>query len=71
MTGAARREVAVEYPIGHRRRRAEGLPLLFDKLRENLSGELRADRVDEILTLFKDRRRLESLTVPQLMERFL
>ncbi len=69
--GSCTERVAVEYPLGHRRRRAEGLPLLFEKLRENLSGELRADRVDEILTLFKDRRRLESLTVPQLMERFL
>ncbi len=64
-------EVAVEYPIGHRRRRAEGLPLLFEKLRKNLSGQLAADRVERITSLFQDCERLESMTVPQLIEMFL
>lgn len=69
--GSCTEEVAVEYPIGHRRRRAEGLPLLFEKLRENLSGQLSRDRVNEIMALFRDRQRLERLTVPELIERFL
>jgi 2-methylcitrate dehydratase len=69
--GSCTDKVAVEYPIGHRRRRAEALPLLFDKLRENLAGRLPADRVDAVVTLFQDRRRLEQLTVPQLIEHFL
>lgn len=69
--GSATEEVAVEYPIGHRRRRAESLPLLFAKLRENLSGQLTPDRVDSIIEVFKDRKRLEELTVPALIELFL
>jgi 2-methylcitrate dehydratase len=69
--GSATEEIAVEYPIGHRRRRAEGTPLLFAKLRGNLSGLFPADRVEEIVQLFLDRRRLEQVTVPRLIELFL
>ena len=69
--GSATEEVAVEYPMGHRRRRAEGTPLLFAKLRENLSGRFPPQRVDEIVQLFMDRGRLEQLPVPRLVELFL
>lgn len=69
--GSATEEVAVEYPIGHRRRRAESLPLLFAKLRENLSGQLPPERVNAIIEVFQDRKRLEELTVPALIELFL
>jgi 2-methylcitrate dehydratase len=68
--GSATEEVVVEYPMGHRRRRTESLPLLFAKLRENLSGQLPEDRVNAILEVFQDRQRLERLTVPELIELF-
>jgi len=61
----------VEYPLGHKRRRAEGVPLLFAKLREDLSGRLSTERVEQIVTLFRDRKRLEGMTVPQLIDLFL
>ncbi|HET6451598.1 MAG TPA: bifunctional 2-methylcitrate dehydratase/aconitate hydratase, partial [Spirochaetia bacterium] len=38
--GSATEEVAVEYPVGHPRRRAEAMPLLFEKLRRNASTAL-------------------------------
>ena len=69
--GTSTEETAVEYPIGHRRRRAEGIPLLFDKLRKNLSGRYPPERVQAIVTLFQDRPRLERMTVPQLIDLFL
>jgi len=69
--GTATEEVAVEYPVGHRRRRAESLPLLFTKLRDNLSGQLPPDRVDTLITVFRERTRLEKLTVPELIELFI
>jgi 2-methylcitrate dehydratase len=69
--GTSTEEIAVEYPMGHRRRRAQGTPLLFAKLRGNLSGRFSEDRVDEIVHLFQDRGRLERLPVPQLIEMFL
>ena len=69
--GSATEEVEVEYPIGHRRRRAESLPLLFAKLRDNLSRQLSPDRVDTLIAIFKERARLETLTVPKLIELFI
>ena len=68
--GSATEEVAVEYPIGHRRRRAESLPLLFAKLEKNLSTRLSPDRVDGLLAIFKDRQRLEQMSVPGLIGLF-
>jgi len=67
----ATEEIAVEYPIGHRRRRAEALPLLFDKLRNNLAGQFPPERVDAIVQLFQDRPKLEGLEVAQLIQLFL
>jgi 2-methylcitrate dehydratase len=69
--GTSTPEVAVEYPIGHRRRREEGLPLLFRKLRENLATRLPPDRVQKIVTLFEDRTRLERTSVSALVDLFL
>ena len=69
--GSCTERVAVEYPVGHRRRRAEGLNLLFDKLRENLSERFPEDRVGAIVATLRDRQRLEAMTVPQLIELFL
>ena len=39
----ARSEVVVEYPIGHRRRRTEGMPLLVEKFRTNLARRFPAE----------------------------
>jgi 2-methylcitrate dehydratase PrpD len=69
--GSATERVEVHYPLGHCRRRAEALPLLFDKLRGNLSASLPGQRVEEILELFQDRGRLEALLVPELIEKLL
>ena len=69
--GTCTEKVEVEYPLGHKRRRAEGVPLLFAKLRQNLSGQLVEGRVETIVELFQDKERLESLSVSQLIELFL
>src|ERR1700689_3675311 len=42
-------EETVEYPIGHRRRRAEGLPLLVEKFKTNLRRSFAEDRQQRIL----------------------
>jgi 2-methylcitrate dehydratase len=69
--GSCTEEIAVEYPIGHRRRRAEALPLIFSKLRANLAGALPPRRVETIAALFRDRGQLERLTVSELVEHFI
>jgi 2-methylcitrate dehydratase len=63
-------EETVEYPIGHRRRRAEGLPLLVEKFKTNLRRCFAEDRQQRILDASLDRRRLESMPVNDYMDLF-
>jgi 2-methylcitrate dehydratase len=60
--------VAVEYPIGHRRRREEGVPLLLAKFERNLRGRIPARQADAILKLCADRARLEATAVNRFMD---
>ncbi len=69
--GTATEEVAVEYPMGHPRRREEAKPLLFEKLRRNLSSGLPAERVEEIVEIFWHRRKLQDMPVSRLVEMLL
>ena len=52
--GTATEKVAVEYPIGHRRRRAEGIPLLIAKFERNLATRFPAGQAKRILELCLD-----------------
>jgi 2-methylcitrate dehydratase len=56
-------EETVEYPIGHRRRRAEGLPLLIEKFKTNLRRCYAEDQQQRILDASLDRERLEQMPV--------
>jgi 2-methylcitrate dehydratase len=67
--GTKTERVAIEYPLGHRRRRAEALPLLLQKARSNLGTLLPAQRAEEIVALCRDRPRLEAMPVPQFVDR--
>jgi 2-methylcitrate dehydratase len=68
--GSATENVAVEYPIGHRRRRAEAVPLLVEKFRENLAVRLPEKAQRQILELFLETGRLENTPVQQLVDLF-
>jgi 2-methylcitrate dehydratase len=62
--------VSVEYPVGHRRRRSEGLPLLLEKFERNLRGHIPPRKADAILELWADPSRLESTAVHRFMDLF-
>ena len=62
--------MAVEYPIGHRRRREEGLPLLFQKFENNLGTRFTPGKVKQIIGLFRDKERLDTILVPTLTDLF-
>ncbi len=68
--GSKTEKVAVEYPLGHRRRRAEGLPLLFRKLEDNLSTHFSAHKVATLMRLLQDQNTLEDMPVQVFMELF-
>jgi 2-methylcitrate dehydratase len=66
--GSVTERVAIEYPVGHRRRRKEGVPLLLAKFEQALRGGLPARQADELLALCADRARLEATPVRAFME---
>jgi 2-methylcitrate dehydratase len=66
--GSSTEQVAVEYPIGHRRRRAESIPLLEDKFKANLATRFSGQRSAEIFALCKDQARLETTPVNRFMD---
>ncbi len=68
--GSTTEKIAVEYPIGHRRRRAEGIPLLEDKFIANLATRFPAKRVDAITNLCLDQKRLETTSVNEFIQMF-
>jgi 2-methylcitrate dehydratase len=61
-------EEAVEYPIGHRRRREEGLPLLVEKFKANLRRSFGEERQHRILEASLDRERLETMPVQEYVD---
>ena len=61
-------EVAVEYPIGHARRRKEGIPLLIEKFKINLNRIYDKGQQDEILALSLDYDKLSSTPVNEFMD---
>jgi 2-methylcitrate dehydratase len=61
-------EVVVEYPIGHKRRRAEGIPLLVEKFQTNLARRFSAERQRAILDVSLDRSRLEGMPVHEYVD---
>jgi 2-methylcitrate dehydratase len=56
-------EEKVEYPIGHKRRRKEGIPLLEAKFKTNLARRFRLERQDEILKVSLNQGTLEATPV--------
>ena len=68
--GSTTDKVAVEYPIGHRRRRKEGIPLLEDKFNNNRATRVPGQRCDRIYQLCKDQKALEATPVHEFVALF-
>ena len=66
--GSSTEKVAVEYPIGHRRRREEGIPALENKFRNALATRFPRKRVEAIYDLCKDAERLHQTPVNEFMD---
>jgi len=68
--GTSSEKIAVEYPIGHRRRRAEGTPLLVKKFAANLASRFAPRQCDEILRLCADPDALAATPVDKFTDMF-
>jgi 2-methylcitrate dehydratase len=68
--GTKLKEVVVEYPIGHRRRRREGIPVLVEKFKTNLARRFPAKQQRAILDLALDAEKLASTPVHEFVDLF-
>jgi len=68
--GSKLKEVVVEYPIGHRRRRKEGIPLLVEKFKTNLARRFPTKQQRAILDVAQDAARLEAMPVHEFVDLF-
>ncbi len=66
--GSQSSNVAVEYPIGHRRRRDEGIPALEKKFQKNLTRRFNETKQAKILSLCLDQNKLETTPVDMFMD---
>ena len=61
--GSKTEKIEVHFPIGHRRRRAEGIPVLKEKARAAFAGHYGKDRAAALMAVFSDQRKLEATPI--------
>jgi 2-methylcitrate dehydratase len=68
--GTKTEKVSIDYPIGHRKRRAEGIPVLLAKFADALAGHLPARQTERILAAAGDTERLDTTPIHRFMDLF-
>jgi 2-methylcitrate dehydratase len=66
--GSQTAKVEVHFPIGHRRRRAEGIPVLKEKARAAFAAHYGKERAAALMGIFGDQRKLEGTPIHALMD---
>jgi 2-methylcitrate dehydratase len=66
--GSRLKEVVVEYPIGHKRRRKEGMPVLVEKFKTNLARRFPAEQRKAVLELCLDPKKLAATPVNEFVD---
>ena len=69
--GSALDEIAIEYPVGHKRRRDEGIPLLVEKYRTNLARIFDEAQQEKIASLTLDYQKFSQTPVNEVMDLFI
>ena len=66
--GRKTKEIVVEYPLGHRRRRSEGIPLLIEKFKTNLARRFAEKQQEAILAVSLDQKKLAKMSVNEYVD---
>ena len=66
--GSKTEQINVEYPIGHKRRREQGIPLLYKKFTQNALTQFDGEKVQDLLATFQNQSLLEQMPVNEFME---
>ena len=62
--------IEVQYPIGHRNRRDEGIPVLKTKFKNALTGVFEPDQCESILAAFADSEKLDQMSAHEFVGSF-
>jgi 2-methylcitrate dehydratase len=65
--GTSSPRIEVDFPIGHRKRRAEGMPVLVKKFEASVAAHFGAKQAESIRRMFADRAALASMAVSDFM----
>jgi 2-methylcitrate dehydratase len=65
--GTTTERTEVDFPVGHRKRRDEGIPLLIEKFESSLDGKLGETQFEQLKSVCGNQQQLESLPVQDLM----
>jgi 2-methylcitrate dehydratase len=68
--GGRTERIEIEYPLGHRRRRGEARPLLFEKFRANATTRLSPSSVKRLVELFEDPAQLDATALTEFVAAF-
>ncbi len=66
--GSCSEKITLHYPLGHQKRRAESIPLLLEKFKNNVTHFFPPAKIDSLLNLFMDQETLHQMPVPQFMQ---
>jgi 2-methylcitrate dehydratase len=61
--GSSSERVAVDFPIGHRKRRTEGMPVLVKKFESSVAAHFQPKQTESIKAMFMDRKALTAMPV--------
>lgn len=68
--GTATQKVTIDYPIGHRERRGEGIPRLLDKFAGAVESHLPARQARTVIALSRDPQRLDVMPIQRFLDLF-
>jgi 2-methylcitrate dehydratase len=68
--GSKTDRIEVHFPIGHRRRRSEGIPVLQQKARDAFAAHYGKAKAAQLMSLFADRTKLEAMPAQEFVSAF-
>jgi len=69
--GTSTDRIEINYPLGHRRRREEGISLLIDKFKNNLATQFSQDRIEQIMNICEEPGNLEDMLTNEYMNHWI
>jgi 2-methylcitrate dehydratase len=68
--GSKTEKIEVHFPLGHRRRRAEGIPVLQQKAHAAFAAHYGPEKAAQLMSLFTDRPKLDAMPVHEFVSAF-